>query len=232
MKKQMQKILFSTLIIALLSACGGRAYYLSPNFKAKASIHRTLAVLPFEVVTNGTVPEGMTESRKKQIEEQETLVFQQSLYNGLSNNLGRFALQIQLPNKTNNILRTKGIAITQVSRHNPEELAKILGVDAVVFATVTKHRYLDDKTSVALGAGKQALGLATGGKSDVYTSGLSTKTNDIKVTCSLVEARDGDVLWKINDDREADWDKPSNVVIDKLNQKLSENFPYKFLKSR
>jgi TolB-like protein len=233
MKKQIQEMLLGTLIITLLSACGGTApYYLSPNFKMKATAHKTVAILPFEVITNGTPPEGLTASRKQQIEEEETKSFQQSLYNGLSNNMGRSSVQIQPPNKTNNLLRERGINITQISQKNPEDLAKILGVDAVVFATVTKYRYMDEKTSMGINLGKTALNEATGGAAHKYTKGVSSKTNDIKVTCSLIEARDGDVLWKINDDQNADWKKPAGTVIDGLNQRLAEYFPYKYLKNR
>ncbi len=229
----MQKMALATLMVAFLTACGGtKGYYLSPNFKTKATTHRSVAVLPFEVVTNGTPPEGLTDARKQQIEEEEAKMFQQSLYNSLVSNLGRSTVQIQAPNKTNNLLRDKGISLSKASQRNPEELAKLLGVDAVVFATVTKYRYLDDKTSMGIGVGKTALSLATGGRSNVLTSGVSSKTNDVKVTCSLIEARDGDVLWKTNHDGSADWNRPANTVIDNLNSYLASNFPYKYLKSK
>jgi hypothetical protein len=234
MKKQMQKMLLATLMIAFLAACGGgtKGYYLSPNFKTKGISHRTVAVLPFEVVTGGTPPEGLTEARKLQMEEEEAKMFQQSLYNSLVSNLGRSALQIQTPNKTNNILREKGITLAKASQRNPEELAKMLSVDAVVFATVTKYRYLDDKTSMGIGVGKTALSVATGGRSNWLASGVSSKTNDVKVTCSLIEARDGDVLWKTNHDGTADWNRPANTVVDNLNSYLAYNFPYKYLKNK
>ena len=232
MKKQMLKMLLGTLMIAFLTACGGgpKGYYLSPNFKMKATSHRTVAVLPFDVVTGGTPPEGLTDARKQQIQEEEAKIFQQSLYNSLVSNLGRSAIQIQTPNKTNNLLRDKGISLTKAAQRNPEELAKMLGVDAVVFATVTKYRYLDDKASMGIGMGKNALSVATGGRSNVFTSGMNSKTNDVKVTCSLIEARDGDVLWKTNHDGSADWNRPANTVVDNLNTHLASNFPYKYLK--
>jgi hypothetical protein len=227
----MKKILFSLLLSTFMFGCAEKPYYLSPSFKTKAQTHKTVAVLPFEVITNGTLPKDMTADRKKQIEEQETVAFQQSLYNGLTNNLGRNRIQIQLPNKTNNILKSKGISISQISQRNPEELAKMLGVDAVVYATVTKYRYLDDKASMGIDLGNQALSSVTRGQSNAYTKDISSKTNDVKVTCTLVNAVDGDVLWKINDDKSANWSKNTNTVIDGLNEKLAVNFPYKFLRN-
>ena len=227
----MKKLLLFLAITTLVCACGGKDYYLAPTFKTRATAHKTVAVLPYDVITNGKVPEGMTETRKKEIEEEETKAFQQSLYNGLVSNLGRSPIQIQAPNKTNNILRTKGINMRDVAKSNPEDLAKILGVDAVVFATVTKYRYMDDKAAMGIGLGKSVLSSVTRGQSNLYTSGVSSKTNDVKVTCSLIDAKTGEVLWKINSDTEVDWNKTSNVVIDRVNGRLSESFPYKFLKN-
>ncbi|MBL7825191.1 MAG: hypothetical protein JNJ57_01080, partial [Saprospiraceae bacterium] len=109
------------------------------------------------------------------------------------------------------------------------DLAKLLGVDAVVFASVTKYRYLDEKASMGIDAGKQVLGAVTKGASDRYTSGVNSKTNDINVTCSLIDQKDGEVLWKINNDESADWRKTPNVVVDDLNKKLAKRFPYKYL---
>jgi hypothetical protein len=224
----MKNLLLCVLLITLFSSCGGKNYYLSPSFKSKAQAHKTIAVLPYAVMTNGTQPKDLTPERKLKIEEEEALAFQQSLYNSLTSNLGKSRLQIQLPNKTNNLLRAKGISLTRVAQSNPEDLAKMLGVDAVVFATVIKNRYLDDLTSAGISAGSRVLSFATKG----LVEGASSKTNDVKLTCSLIEARDGDVLWKIDGDATADWSKTANVVIDRLNQVLSVDFPYKSLKNK
>lgn len=228
----MQKLFVLSAILLLFAACSGPKTFISPAFKTKGPTHKTVAVLPFEVNNNGKPPTGMTEERKQKIAEEEAKAFQQSLYNNLMNNLGQFHLQIQPPNKTINLLRENGVEITKVAASNPDALAKMLGVDAVVFSTVTKHRYLDDKTSMGIDAGKQILGAVTKGQSNQYTWGISSKTNDILVTCSLIDAKDGEVLWKINDDKPADWSRLPNEIVDKINHRLAKRFPYKKLKKK
>lgn len=219
------------ICLLVMSACAKKPYYLSQNFKQKTKTHQLIAVLPVQMVFTGT-PMGLVEEEDiVALEDAESKAFQMSLFNELlkSTTMNKgIKVDFQSVEKTNQILKEQDISIRDSWELSPEALADKLGVDAVIRSRVTKQRYMTDLASYGIDLGRKVLGMLTKFKSSVFLSGSDLeKTNDIKATCSLLNATDSSVLWSMDMTDETDWSKPTTEVIDNINAQFARHFPYR-----
>ncbi len=229
--KQTSSFLLVAIIIMISFTSCTKDYFISPNFSSKTSDHSLVAVLPVEMIVEGQPLGQMEPDDLIAIEEAESRAFQISLFNELlqSSQSGKKPLRVDFMSvdKTNEILEAKEIGIRESWEMSPEKLAKILKVDAVVKARVTKQRYLTDLASYGIDMGRKLLGVFTKGKSIFALPGDVDKTSDIRAICNLVNADDGVVLWSMSSQSETDWNDPDAEVIDRVNYRLAKNFPYR-----
>ncbi len=220
-----------TFFLALfaLSSCRP-SYFTAPDFQSKTAEHKTVAVLPFEMVFTGKLPKKMDEASKMQQEEIESQAFQLSLQNQLLRKANRkrkhIPIEFQSAMKTNSILKENGISIRESWTADPQKLATILGVDAVVRARVEKTRFMSDLASFGIDLGTQIL-FDLGAPNGIVIPGNVNKTNDIKAEAVVINKTDGGILWKDYYKRESDWNTKSNDVVEHLNRKFSRKFPYR-----
>jgi hypothetical protein len=206
--------------------------YTSQRFPEASRNHREVAVLPFEMVLDGRQPSDLTQRQLADIEEAESLVFQRALYHSMLDRAGNrrkrpISICIQPPETTNRILREAGIDARQSWAIPADELAAILGVDAVVRTTVQKTRLLSDGASFGIEAGTAVFNEATTWRFPwLVPHGLSS-TSTVWTDATLVDADGGDVLWKVVVERAADWSRPADAVIVDITRALAEMFPYR-----
>jgi hypothetical protein len=227
----MKRKLVALALMAVATAACTSVKYRTPDFSARTVEHQQIAVLPFEMVLTGNLPGDLTPARVAEIEEWESLGFQQAFYDALLSQSGdrkrpvRIALQPIA--KTNRILAENGISIRQSWGMTPEALARILGVHAVVRTRVTKARYLSDGASAGIDLGTRVFDEVTEGRlRGVLPWGLA-RTHDIFADGSLLDGSDGTLLWKVGLERHADWACPANEVIVGVTRKLAKEFPYR-----
>lgn len=207
-------------------------YFIAHNFEQKTANHRTIAILPLEMIFTGNTPKNLTAADIAKIEEGESKAFMISLYNEIlrSTRGGNKPLRVDIQNYVNtlSILEAEGIDIRQSWKISPTQLATVLGVDAVVQGSITKKRYMSDLASFGVDLGTQILDALSGG---VFNStGLpnqATRTNDIRASYSLIGAGDGTTLFSQAFDYEADWNNTSEDIIMFINRRFSRNFPYR-----
>ncbi len=108
-----------------------------------------------------------------------------------------------------------------------EELAAVLGVDAVLRTRVEKTRYMSELASWGTEVGLHVLHEASEGKLDWLIPPGLTRTDDIYADSTLVSGEDGDLLWKVAVHRATDWRRPANDVVAGITRKLSKKFPYR-----
>ncbi len=219
------------LVLLLLPACTAVDYQ-SPQFGEKAYGHQTIAILPFEMVFTGKMPTRLTPDQIAHIEEAESLAFQTAFYNRLLNQSSArkkhpIRIEIQPVELTNQILYDSGLDLRESWEVPPEELARILGVDAVVRTSVHKARYLSDLASYGIDLGLYVLYEATDGEAGWLVPPGLTKTHDIWADSVLVSAEDGHLLWKVAVERATDWHRPANDVVAGITKKLAKKFPYR-----
>jgi hypothetical protein len=226
----MQQIILVAAAFAV-TACAS-VDYTSQRFQEESRNHRTVAVLPFEMVLDGRLPSELTDQRVAEIEEAESLVFQTALYHSMLDRSGSrrkrpISILIQSPDTTNRILRGAGIDARRSWTIPAEELATILGVDAVVRTTVQKTRLLSDGASFGIEAGTAVFNEATGWQFPwLVPHGLSA-TSTVWTDATLVDADGGDVLWKVVIERSADWSRPADAVVVDITRALAKRFPYR-----
>ena len=108
----------------------------------------------------------------------------------------------------------------------PEELAEILGVDAVVRTRVKKTRYMSDLASYGIDVGiyvaHDVIHDVTDGEVHLPIPWGLTKTHDI-----WAAGEDGALLWQVAVRRATDWTRPANDVIEGITKKLAKKFPYR-----
>ncbi len=223
---------FPLVAILLLVAACSTVNYESPQFAERASHHQIIAVLPFEMVFTGDPPGNLTAQQIAQIEEAESVAFQEAYYYRLLHQASvhkkrPIRIEIQSVETTNQLLAAAGIGIRESWGMSAKSLASVLRVDAVVSTSVTKTRYLSDGESFGVDVGLQIVNEVTRGRlAPVLPWGL-VKTHDIWANCELIDSVDGAVIWQTDFAQSADWQYPANQVIAGFTEELAKKFPYR-----
>jgi hypothetical protein len=229
MKKMNYAALLSgVLLLLILGGC--KSYFLATDFDRRTADHKTVAILPFEMIFTGVKPEKLTDEDLYMIGEAESKAFIISFYNEVlrSTRHGKNNIRVDVQHfdKTLSILNANNIDIRSSWNADPSELAKILGVDAVVKSRIEKHRLMSDLASYGIDLGIHILRVLSDSHLWFLLPSDLTKSKEIKSTYSLVN-EDGTTLWSIAYDVDADWTKPANEIIDEINRKSAKHFPYR-----
>jgi hypothetical protein len=223
MKKNSTFLAFFVLIA--FSSC--HRYFTSASFAEKAARHKTVAILPPQVVFTGNLPKGVSATTIAETEEKESMLFQEALYsNVLKRGNGRkqiLGVNVQPNNNTLATLKANGISLRESWTMTDIELAKVLGVDAVVRTLIQKDRLMSDLASAGIDYGKRVIERVISGPGTLALPG--TKTNDIRATCSIIS--NGETLWSDSYTKGSDWNSPANTIINSITDNFAKHFPYR-----
>lgn len=213
----MNKFTFKLFILGILcffafSANAQTRLYEHPQFEEIAKNHKILAILPFEASVK-LRPKQMKEITAEQLQEMaedEGLAIQNSMYTWFltRQKRGKLSLNVQDPKRTRVILQDNNI--TDPSRHTPEELAEILGVDAVISGTFETDKPMSEGASIALG----------------LLVGFWGSTNSATVNMSVNNSVDGELLWNYNKRVAGSLGSTTDALINKLMRKASRRLAY------
>jgi len=155
-------------------------------------------VLPAEMIFTGIQPKDVSPEDIAKIEETESRMFQNYLFSAILRyaNSNRYytAVGVQDISTTQKLLEDNKISVRDSWRQDDKELARLLGVDAVVRMRIQKKRYMSDLASFGVGYGQQVLYQI--GNVGRYIPYVPNKTNDIYASCNIVS--NNQTLW--NDD--------------------------------
>jgi hypothetical protein len=225
----MRVLTFAAIALIFMSGCA--RYFIASDFNQKTANHKSIAVLPVEMIFTGNQPKNMTKEDIEKIEEAESKAFMVSMYNEIlrSTKNGKKSLRVDVQSftKTISILEEKNISVRQAWNTSPVELANILGVDAVVQSRVTKKRYMSGLASFGIDLGVQILDNLLGGGLWGAVPNQATRTDDIFASFSLVNGTDAAALYSRSFSTEADWNSPANEIIDRITRKFARKFPYR-----
>ena len=218
---------FIAIFLLFLFSCSNK-YYTASNFEEKTEKHKVVAILPAEVTLSGKLPKNLTPEDIAKAEERESIDFQYALMNSILNhaNTKKYITTVNFQdiNTTQKILEQNNISVRDSWKKNDEELAKVLGVDAVIRMNIRKQRYMSDEASYGVGMAKQVI-YKTGLGSKVPVPSSVGKTYDIYATCNLLS--NNQTLWNDNYKRSTDYDTAPNVIVEWITDDFGENFPYK-----
>lgn len=226
--KTNSSLLIATVALLFSSACSNQKVYTSNAFSQQTAHHKTIAVLPAEMIFTGTQPKNLSPEDIAAIEETESITFQNSLYNSIlrhANTRKYFtSIMVQDISATQKILEDNKISVRNSWREDDKKLAAILGVDAVVRMRVQKKRYMSDLASMGVDMGRQVL-YQIGAAGKIPLPNVSNRTNDIKASCNIVS--NSQTLWNDSYNRGADYNSSSEAVIDEITDNFGRHFPYK-----
>ncbi len=221
-------ILFLLLIAIIFSVSCSRKHYTSSFFDQQTAGHKTIAVLPSEIVLTGKKPEQFTEEQIAKIEEEESRAFQLALYSYIlqyaNSRKYYMSVGVQDVNKTMATLEENHISLRDSWKMDDKKLADPLGVDAIVRMQIRKKRYMSDYASYGVTIVRDVIRQTPLGNKLPIPRSLG-KTEDIYAYCSVVS--NSVTLWNNNYKAAADWDNPSNVIIENITDNFGRYFPYK-----
>ena len=207
-----------------------RPYYLAPDFQERVSDHQLVAVLPFEMVYTGVTPDGITDAELDRLRSKESEAFQVSFYNRLLMDAPRGKrgnrVAIQDYRKTNNLLEQNNIGIADSWKASTEELADILGVDAVVRTRVEKNQIMTDLQSYGVDAAAEVLDVITDNAARRWMPRNPARSKEVRASYSLLDKEAGQVLWSMAVFQGGDWRRNSQEMINTTNRRGARNFPY------
>jgi hypothetical protein len=230
----MKRLLLILFFYSTLFSC--KKPYLVSNFEERTASHKLVAILPVEMIFAGNKPKNMTPEMETEIMNAESQAFQQSLFNEIlkkSNIKGGYRIDFQPIDKTNSLLNQNNISIRDAWTRDPQQLAEILGVDAVVKTRIQKNRYMSDLASYGIEVGRDILNVLLNPSDELIinpagkNNTANSNNNDIKATYFLVDGASGAMLWNTSEQRQTDWNYPANVAIDGINSQCAKKFPYR-----
>lgn len=224
----MKKILpLFILSIAIFVSCS-RRHYVSSYFDQQTAHHRLIAILPAEMIFTGVQPKDVTPEDISKIEETESRMFQNYLFNSILRNANTYKyytpVGVQDISTTQKLLEDNNISVRDSWKEDDRKLAKILGVDAVVRMRIQKKRYMSDLASMGVSVGRQVL-YKVGNAANFPVPYVSNKTNDIYASCHVVS--NNQTLWSDDYRGTSDYNRSSEIVIDNITENFGRNFPYK-----
>jgi hypothetical protein len=225
MKKIVPILFFIAVIVA--ASCS-RKYYTSSFFEQQTAGHKIIAVLPSEIVLTGKKPKQLTEEQIAKIEEEESRAFQLALYGNIlqyaDSRKYYMSVGVQDVNKTMATLEENHISLRDSWKMDDKKLAEMLGVDAIVRMQIRKRRYMSDYASYGVTIGRDIIRQTPLGNKLPIPGSLG-KTEDIYAYCSVVS--NSVTLWNNNYKAAADWNNPSNEIIENITNNFGKSFPYK-----
>jgi hypothetical protein len=210
-----RKLILTFLMIFLLhSAKAQTRLFVDPEFSKIGYDHKVIAVVPFRV-TISLRPKQMQSLQQGQLEkmqEDESRSIQMALYAWFlkRRQQGKMWVDVQDASTTIAILSKNGITYSNIHEHTPEEIAKILNVDAIVRGTFDTDKPMSDGASVALG----------------LLVGFWGATNQATMNLFIHNAEDGKVLVNYNKGVAGSVGSTSDQLINTVMRKASRRIPY------
>ncbi|MFK7775934.1 MAG: hypothetical protein AB8F94_27670 [Saprospiraceae bacterium] len=186
----------------------------------KSNIEK-IAVLPFEIIFTGKIPKAVDEQMLEQIELEESVTFQNSFSKILIDQNDENSFSIQPVQKTLDILNNKNIQVRESWKMHPQQLAKILGVDAVVKSRIKRKIEIPNKKTQRHNTVIQILNI-TGIFSGVPAPLPQTQNpnfQNIKADYVLVESKEGDIIWK----KSTSWSGDKNIALPQKADLINQN---------
>lgn len=208
----MKKFLLLTMLIVFsINSNAQKQIFEAPDLKVKIKEQKTVAILPFDVIiTYKKIPKNFNKEANDAQEDKMSKSIQSSMYTFLLRKKDKYSVQFQDVDKTN-ILLKKAAVEDKLDEITKDELAKILGVDAVIGG-----KYEIEQTKSEAGA------IATA----VLFGGFGGKTGTGTLTLTINDGQSGDLLWRFFKTLDDNITTSTDDVVEHMMRKVSRNFPY------
>ena len=199
------------MMISLTGFSQDKQVFESPKMAEFIGTHKMVAILPFNAtISYKRLPKGFDATTNKEDEKKLGLEMQSGMYTYLLRKKSDYSVDVQDVERTN-ILLKKANLFDKIGETTLDELAKALGVDAVI-----KGSYAYEKTGSEGGAIVKSLliGFGTG---KVATGALTMQINDSK---------EGELVWRFYKVMQEDVMSSPAAMMERMMRKVGRNFPY------
>ena len=186
---------------------------MSDKFEELSKDHQTIAILPFQTTLNlKAAQEKYSDKQLKKFEQQEGVAVQEALESYFLNRKRKKKLKIDLQdiNTTNRILKKAKITDENIDIYTPQELCKLLEVDAIISGSLTSRMLLSKEVDTSF---------------DLITF-LKGKSDYGKIILKLSDKNTGKLLWRYEKIINRRSGKNTSTIIAKMMRKASRQFPY------
>ena len=223
----MRSVLLFILCASLVACETSKTVFQSGEFDAEAHKHKTIAVLPLKITQTGKVSKKESPERIKETNDQRSYVFQEALLSYAlahthKNKRGPM-VSFQAPHQTNALLKEAGLTTDSAYNKKPGELARLLGVDAVVMTTLENDKNFSDEAAYKIMAGRFVFTVATLGIGSLF---FYMNASELNMNSYLYDTR-GKMLWKTF--RKGGTDSPAelNWFIHHYTEWIAKQLPYR-----
>lgn len=207
----MKKLLFISILLVNLVGYSQKQIFESKELKSTVKLHKTVAILPFDVnITYKKQPKNFDAEANKQQEISMSKSIQSSMYTFLLRKNDNYSVSFQDVEKTNILLKKAGVS-DKLDAMTKDELAIILGVDAIIGGM-----FETEQTKSEAGA------IATA----VLFGGLGGKTGTGSLTMTLNNGSDGELLWRFFKTMDQGLANSTDDIVESMMRKVARNFPY------
>lgn len=202
------------LLLMSISTVAQTNLYENPEFDNIAKKHEIIGIIPFDasVKLRPRQMKDMTSEQLDRMEKSEGEGIQSAMYSWFlkRQKRGTLSVKVQAPASTNAKLKKAGVTYENYSEFTPQELAKILEVDAIVMGDYETSKPMSEGASVALGVLVGAWG----------------STNKAVINLFIYNAIDGDLLVNYNKAVSGSIGSSTDDLINVLMRKASRRIAY------
>lgn len=208
----MKKLLFVLFIVTFsISGNSQKQIFESDNMKTAINSHKTVAILPFTVkITYKKQPKNFSAEANKAQEVKMSTSIQSSMYTFLLRKKDNYSVSFQDVEKTNILLKKAGVS-DKLDETTKDELAKILGVDAVISGTFESEQSKSEGAAIATA---------------ILFGGLGGKTGTGSLTMTINNGSDGELLWRFFKTMDDNIATATDDLVERMMRKVARNFPY------
>ena len=188
--------------------------YIHPQFAEMTKTHRQVAILPFKVVIDmKRLPKNMTVEMVRESEKEEGQEFQKQFYARLLQKSSEegYTVGFQDVDQTTALLARAGVSPDSLVAHTKDEIAKILGVDAILSGSV--HQSQPTSTGMAM--------------AQTLLIGFSGSTQRVDINVTIHNGADNQLLWSYDHTDKGGMSNTVEAMVKSLLKKVAGNFPYR-----
>ena len=208
-------LLLLSLLISQISFAqrfeGSKQIFESPQLKTVVGQHKTVAILPYEVtITYKKQPKNFNAEANRDQEKTMSKSIQSSMYTFLLRKGNDYRVTFQDVDKTNILLKKAGM-LDKLDEFTKDEVAKVLGVDAVIGGRFETEQTKSESAALA---------------SALLFGGLGGKTGTGSLILTLNNGADGELLWRFFKTMDEGIMSSTDDLVERMMRKVSRNFPY------
>ena len=205
--------LFALLAGLVLAGCGP-SIYKAADFSNTTRNHKVVAIIPASVMIQ-LRPNEAKRTTPEQLEKNEAstgYALQEKLYGWFlrRSDKYKYTVKFQDVSQTNALLKEANVSYKDLATKSKNELARLLGVDAVISTSLRMDKPMNE--GVALGLG--------------VVFGVWGNTNSAYTTINIHEGQKGDLMWKYDYQASGSVGSSPENLVNALMRNASKNFPY------